>query len=98
MCRHHDGEGRPFFEEKTVDDLAARLVEGRVGFVEQENLGTLNDGPGDECALQLAAGQCVDRTIGESAQAEPRQGSLDGFIAMLAFLEPSMVGVGAHLD
>ena len=48
---HHDGEGRAFFEEETVDDLAARLIEGRVGFVEQENFGALDDGASDECAL-----------------------------------------------
>ena len=48
---HHDGEGRPFFEEETIDDLAARLIEGRVGLVEEEDLGALDDGASDECAL-----------------------------------------------
>jgi hypothetical protein len=48
VCGHHDGEGRPFFEEEAVDDLAARLVEGRVGLVEEEDLGALDDGAGDE--------------------------------------------------
>ena len=95
---HHDGEGRPFFEEETVDDLAARLIEGRVGFVEQENFGALDDGAGDERALQLASRQGVDWTLREIGQAETRQRAIDDFVAMTAFLEPSMVGVGAHLD
>ena len=48
---HHDGEGRPFFEEETVDDFAARLIEGCVGLVKEENLGTLDDGASDKCTL-----------------------------------------------
>ena len=94
---HHDGEGRALLEEKTVDDFAARLVEGCVGLVEEEDLRALHDGPGDERALQLAAGQRVDRSLRESGQTEARQREVDGFVTMPAFLEPSVVGVGAHL-
>ena len=53
---HHDSEGRAFFKEEAIDNFAAWLVEGRVGLVEQENLRALDDGAGDEAALQLAAG------------------------------------------
>ena len=98
VCGHHDGEGRPLFEEKTVDDFAARLIEGRVGLVKEENLGTLDDGAGDECALQLATRQRVDWTIGEFDQAEARERSVNAFVTMPAFFEPSVMGVGAHLD
>lgn len=48
---HHDGEGRAFFEEETVDDLAARLIEGRIRLVEQEDLSALDDSAGDERTL-----------------------------------------------
>jgi len=46
VCGHHDGEGRTFFEEETVDDLAARLIKGRIRLVEQEDFGALDDGAG----------------------------------------------------
>ena len=95
---HHNGEGMALLKEEAVDDFAARLVEGRVGFVEQEDFGALDDGAGDERALQLAAGQRVDRALGEFGQAEAREREVDGFVAVLTFFEPSMVGVGAHLD
>ena len=94
---HHDREGRAFFEEEAVDDFAARLVEGRVRFVEQEDFRALDDGAGDERALELAAGQGVDRAFREFGQAKARQRQVDGFVAVAAFLEPSVVGVRTHL-
>jgi len=95
---HHDGKDRTCFKEDPVDDLTARLVEGRVGFVEKENLGALDDGAGDERALQLAARQRVDRAIGEFGQVEALERSVNGFVAVPTFFEPSVMGIGAHLD
>ena len=40
----------------------------------------------------------MDWTLCEIGQAETRQRAIDDFVAMTAFLEPSMVGVGAHLE
>ena len=48
---HHDREGVTLFEEEAVDDLAARLVERRIGFVQQQDLRALHDGPRNQPAL-----------------------------------------------
>ena len=96
--RHHDGEGVALLEEEAVDDFAAWLVEGRVRLVEQQDLGALHDGARDERPLQLSAGQRMDRTLRQLGQPETRQREVDGFVAVLTFFEPSVMGVGAHLD
>lgn len=95
---HQDRESRAGLEEETVDDLTARLVEGCVRLVEQEDFRALDDRPGDERALSLAAGKRLDGTLRELRQAELGQGAVDGFVAMVALFEPAMMGVGTHLD
>ena len=95
--RHHDGEGVALLEEEAFDDLAARGVERGVRFVEQQDFGALHERAGEERALQLAAGERVDRAVGELRQAELREGPVDGVVAMTAFLEPAVVRVRAHL-
>ncbi len=40
----------------------------------------------------------MDWAFREIGQAETRERAIDDFVAMTAFLEPTMVGVGAHLD
>ena len=97
MRGHHDGERGAGLQEEAVDDLAARLVEGRVRFVEQQEFRALDDRAGDQRALELAAGQGVDRAVGEFRQAEAGQRPVDGLVAVPAFLEPAVVRVGAHL-
>ena len=40
----------------------------------------------------------MDWALREIGQAETRERAIDDFVAMTAFLKPTMVGVGAHLN
>jgi hypothetical protein len=70
---HHHEHGAPFAmpvpDER--DQIGGRLgVDGVERFVEQDQIGLLHEHAGKERALQLAAGQGVDRSALEAGQAD----------------------------
>lgn len=60
------------------DRRLARAVDAREGLVEQQQLGVLRDGAGDERALALPARERADLPIGEALEAEQGDRLVDG--------------------
>lgn len=86
----------PLVEE--AEDAVVRLcIDARHRLVEEDDVGLLGDGAGDEGAALLAAGQLADLASGKGADAEMGQRMLDDVVVLgVRALEPAAARVAPH--
>lgn len=68
------GAGRGQLPQQGSQPLAAGVVQGGQGFIEEKHIRVLGQGPGDQGALPLTAGELADGAVGEGLQAHLSQG------------------------